>query len=484
MVFSSTVFLFLFLPVVLGVYFLIPGIALRNLFLLVASLFFYAWGELQFTLIMVGSIALNYCFGLVIEKYHGQRLAKLVLIGAIALNLGVLVYFKYANFLAENLNPLLGNFNVSPIALGKIHLPAGISFFTFHAVSYLVDIQRRTCQAQKSPVKLAVYFDFFPQLIAGPIIRYHDIEAQLSQRTVTLEKFVSGIQRFVIGLGKKMLIANTLGAPADQIFAIPNDQLTPGLAWLGVISYTLQIYFDFSGYSDMAIGLGRMFGFEFLENFNYPYISRSIREFWRRWHISLSNWFRDYLYIPLGGNRGTPFQEYRNLVIVFFLCGLWHGASWNFIIWGLFHGLFLVLERQSFMRWLDLAWAPIRHAYALSIVIIGWVFFRAVTLEQAIAFLQAMVGIAGGNGIEYHPGLYLHTEQILTLMVGCVASVPVLVAVQTWIQKRLDKAEGSSAIALDSSFRLLGLGGLSAIFLVSAMKMASSTYNPFIYFRF
>lgn len=346
MVFSSTAFLFLFLPIVLVLHFVLRGVRFRNVLLLLASLLFYAWSEQGIVLLLIASIVLNYSFGLGIDRCKDSAQARTLLIAAIAMNLAVLAYFKYTSFLIGNLNWLLAQFHWSEIKAPKIHLPAGISFFTFHAISYIVDIYRRSASAQRNPIKLALYFDFFPQLIAGPIVRYHDIESQLDRRSITLDDVSIGIQRFVIGLAKKMLVANTLAQPADEIFAIAMPQLTPGVAWLGIVCYTLQIYFDFSGYSDMAIGLARVFGFRFLENFNYPYVARSIREFWRRWHISLSNWFRDYLYIPLGGNRCSPRRQYFNLLVVFSLCGLWHGASLNFLIWGLFHGAFLVLERR------------------------------------------------------------------------------------------------------------------------------------------
>jgi len=484
MVFSSITFLFLFLPLVLGIYFLLPGIRLRNLFLLIASLLFYAWGEKAFALIMVISITINYLFGIGLNRYRDKGTQKFLLILGIALNLGLLAAFKYTSFFVDNLNVVLASFSLQPIILQKIHLPSGISFFTLQALSYVIDIYRDTSLVQKSFGKLALFISLFPQLIAGPIIRYHDVEDQLSQRSTTSEDLVEGIRRFTLGLGKKVLIANTIAEPVDKIFAIPPESFTPGLAWLGVVGYTLQIYFDFSGYSDMAIGLGRMFGFHFLENFNYPYISKSIREFWRRWHISLSNWLRDYLYIPLGGNRCSPIRNYFNLIVVFLICGLWHGASWNFVIWGLFHGTFLILERLPVMQWLEGTWAPLRLGYTLLVVMVGWVFFRTTDLHSATTVFWAMVGYAPGDGLEYNTSLYLNLEVILVLILGSVAATPIF--------PRILKAQ--KAIAIQASKRgiklitplwlLLGTAYFTFIFVASASRIAAGTYNPFIYFRF
>ncbi|MBW4576923.1 MAG: hypothetical protein KME08_16745 [Aphanothece sp. CMT-3BRIN-NPC111] len=405
---------------------------------------------------------------------------------AAILNIGLLAYFKYTNFFIKNLNIfLLKTIGHFPFELDKIHLPLGISFFTFHALSYVIDISRNKANAQKDIGKLILYFTFFPQLVAGPIIRYHDVETQLTNRTITIDDFAEGVRRFILGLGKKALIANALAEPADQIFAIPGSQLTPGLSWLGIICYTLQIYFDFSGYSDMAIGLGRMFGFHFLENFNYPYISQSIQEFWRRWHISLSNWFKDYLYIPLGGNRCSPLRTYINLTIVFFLCGLWHGASWNFIFWGLFHGMFIVFERIGLLKVFTKAkWLAIRHFYAIIIIMMSWVFFRATTLSYALSFLKAMTGFAQGTGLEYHASLYLNLEIMLALLVGIVASTPVLSKLSRFYKQQAFNCPKRMAAMIDGIFLSLSNLALAVIFLMAVIKLAAGTYNPFIYFQF
>lgn len=459
MLFSSPIFLFLFLPFVLTLYFLVPK-HFRNLFLVAASLVFYYWGEKRYILIMVVSFFANYLFALVL----GRR--KFILVVAVAVNLGLLIFFKYTNFLVANLLRVLGT-DATFFYVPPIHLPLGISFFTFHALSYLFDIYRGQAPAPKSLVDTALYISFFPQLIAGPIIRYRDVAGQLIKRVITLDKFSYGIERFVLGLGKKVLIANVVGAVADQIFALPPNQLTWSVAWLGIICYTLQIYFDFSGYSDMAIGLARLFGFEFLENFNFPYISSSITEFWRRWHISLSNWFRDYLYIPLGGNRLGNVRTYANLLVVFFLCGLWHGASWSFVVWGLWHGLFLVVERLLKNLGVTITGA-LGHGYALLIIIIGWVFFRSPTLVGAVSYLQAMFNFGTVNKLSGFLS-YLNSEVLLVLGIAILFSAPI------------------SRLRITFTPRLLApayIAALSLIFFLSVMSLANGTYNPFIYFRF
>lgn len=483
MVFSSIIFLFLFLPAVLLIYFP-AGKRFRNLFLLFASLFFYAWGETFYVVIMIASILANYVFGLLITQFRNSPKAKLIIGVAACANIGLLVVFKYTNFLVDNFNQLFSAVLTTPIQVDPVHLPIGISFFTFQAMTYVVDVYRNEAPAQKNPVNIGLYIALFPQLIAGPIVRYNSIAKQIISRVVTLEDFSEGVRRFIFGLGKKVLIANSVAVAADSIFAIPSEQMTFSLAWMGALCYTLQIYFDFSGYSDMAIGLGRMFGFTFPENFNYPYISTSIREFWRRWHISLSTWFRDYLYIPLGGSQRGALRTYANLITVFFLCGLWHGASWNFVIWGLLHGLFIVLERIGMEKLIHRIWKPFRHVYSLLVIITCWVFFRAETLPQAISFLGAMFGFATGDGIIQHTGLYLDNEIILTLIAGTFFSIPVF----PWVQKQwgtLSTTETKNIFCRPESVSAAtSLLTLVLIFLASVMSLASGAYNPFIYFRF
>ena len=487
MVFSSPIFLFAYLPVVLSLYFLIP-FRLRNGFLLLASLFFYAWGDAAFALCLVLSIVGNYAFGVLIERAALQgrpRASRRTVTAAIGFNLAMLIGFKYANFLVNNLSACLGAFGLPPLHLAPIHLPIGISFFAFQAMSYVIDVYRGDVHATRSLVDFGMYKSFFPQLIAGPIVRYRDVAAQIVERRTTSQDFIAGMRRFIIGLGKKVLIANSVAGVADHVFGLKAADLTAGLSWLGAGCYAIQIYFDFSGYSDMAIGMGRMFGFRFLENFNYPYGSRSIREFWRRWHISLSTWFRDYLYIPLGGNRGRPLRVYANLIVVFFLCGLWHGASWTFVVWGLWHGLFLVLERLGFGRQIERMPAPFQHAYALVAVLIGWVFFRAESLPYAVGFVKAMFGFGSGNPSVYYPALFVDRVAQLALLCGLLFSVPAGPAldraITAWLCRR--GARPRSA-AWEVGRGMAQAAALALIFVASAMELAVGTYNPFIYFRF
>jgi alginate O-acetyltransferase complex protein AlgI len=482
MVFSSPIFLFLFLPVVLlGL--AVPGLRRRNLWLLIFSILFYAWGEVLFVFLMLGSTLVNYFLGHWVEKETDAARRKWAAGVAIALNIGTLAFFKYANFAVENLNALLATAGLRPLPFGHVPLPIGISFFTFHALSYVIDIYRRTWPAAKNPGGVALYIFFFPQLIAGPILRWNAIAPQIAQRVATAEKFAEGIRRFIIGLAKKVIIANTVAFPADQIFGLPTRELSPALAWLGTLCYTLQIYFDFSGYSDMAVGLGKMFGFEFMENFNYPYISQSIKDFWRRWHISLSSWFRDYLYIPLGGNRCSEKRGYLNLLIVFFLCGLWHGASWTFVIWGLYHGLFLVLERLRFGQAQESLWRPLRHVYTLLVVMVGWVLFRAGTFAQAVAILKSMAGI-GATAATHPIQRYLTNQVACAIVLGVIFSMPLLPALKTFASR--------TSPLFSEDFRALArtTGGLVesvcliSLLILSATWLAGGTYNPFIYFKF
>jgi alginate O-acetyltransferase complex protein AlgI len=477
MVFSSEVFLFGFLPAVLALYLLAPGARLKNVVLVLASMFFYAWGEGRFVALVAGEALVNYGFGLALTRLPGggTRERKLVLAAAVTFDLAVLVWFKYAGFLAENAAFLTGG-RVDPAGvMAHVYLPLGISFFTFHAISYVVDVYRHTSEARRNPLEVVLYFMFFPQLIAGPIIRYKDIAAQLSRRVVTVDGFAYGARRFIVGLGKKVLIANTLGACVDHVFATAPGDVSRPLAWFALAAYTLQIYFDFSGYSDMAIGMARMFGFTFLENFDFPYVSRSIQEFWRRWHISLSRWFRDYLYIPLGGNRVAPWRVYANLLIVFFLVGLWHGAKWTFVVWGLIHGTFLILERVGAVRRIT-ATPVVRHVYVLAVVMFAWVFFRADSFAYALGFLKALA-VQGPSPLLGFRGAVDH-EMLIAFALGCVLATP-------FIARRVE-----AALHEPGMWPRIVLGaaavpaGLALIFVVSAAKLAAGTYNPFIYFRF
>lgn len=463
----------MFLPIVLGIYFILKGTLARNLLLLASSLLFYAWGEQQFA-VMLSCVFVNYVSALLIDRTQDKGRARILLAACVAVNLGALAWYKYAGFAITNLDVLLEKLSLKALTVPEVILPLGISFYIFHSISYVVDVYRKVATAQKDPIKLGLYISFFPQLIAGPIVRYHEISDQLSKRVCSAEKFSWGVRRFVVGLSKKMLIANSLAVPTDLIFAIPVEQLTWQTAWLGAICYTFQIYFDFSGYSDMAIGLAAIFGFRFPENFNYPYIARSIREFWQRWHMSLSNWFRDYLYIPLGGNRHGTARTCVNLATVFFLCGLWHGASFNFIIWGLYHGAFLGLERVLSPRIKFTIPRPVKHFYALLVVMIGWVFFRAETLPQALGFLRAMFGNAPGDGVYYNYALYLDTQLAFFLVVAAIASMPVRKLAISILQN-----------IPQATVRLAARGAyVATLFTLSLAEIAAGTYNPFIYFRF
>lgn len=476
MVFSSTIFLFLFLPLTIAGYFICSSIFLRNIFLLIASLIFYSWGEAGYVVVLLCTILVNYLFGLKIAQHDGTK-RMIYLTIAVTSNLLILSHFKYANFLFDNFNSLLCLVGAPTIEYDPIHLPIGISFFTFQAISYVVDVYRRVAPAQKRFLEVAVYISLFPQLIAGPIVRYGHIAAQITARKLTVNDAATGIRRFVMGLAKKMLIANVLGEVADQIFTTSTSEIAMAVAWFGVLCYALQIYFDFSGYSDMAIGLGRIFGFHFLENFNYPYISQSLREFWRRWHISLSNWFRDYVYIPLGGNRKSLARTYTNMVVVFFLCGLWHGASWTFVIWGLFHGSFLVLERLGLSNLMNRLPAIARHIYLVIIVLISWVFFRSETLEHALTYLGVMFGTSNANGLAASLSFYTNNKVLFGLTFGLVLSTPIF----QWVKTAFGKSNNliiANIILFSANFFVIGL------MILSIIAVAGDTYNPFIYFRF
>ncbi len=477
MVFSSNVFLFLFLPLALLIYFA-PFNRFKNLTLIFFSVIFYAYGEGSYVILMFFSALMNYFFGIFIENEKLISKKRLCTI-AIIVNLGILIFYKYCNFITDSLNSAFDGIFLSSIALSEIHLPLGISFYTFHSLSYIIDVYRGKNKAQEKPSALLLYIIMFPQLIAGPIIRYNSIADQLTNRSVNFEKFSRGIQRFIVGLAKKMLIANPLGYVADRcisdvLSATPSPDIVSALAWIGILCYTLQIYYDFSGYSDMAIGLGKVFGFDFPENFAHPYISRSVREFWRRWHITLSTWFRDYLYIPLGGNRISPFRTSMNLLIVFILCGLWHGASWNFVIWGLFHGCFLALERSYFGKFLEKLWKPLQHAYLLLVVVVAWVFFRMDTLAHSLTYIDKMfsLGDIASFGRIYH--FFIGNDAILAFIFGIFFAIPSTALVSSL--KRHISYEPVVTIVTAASY--------SAIFLLSLIYVASGTFNPFIYFRF
>jgi len=490
MLFTSTVFLFLFLPLALLLHYVLPE-RFRNAFLLLASLFFYAWGEVFYAVIILVSIGINYTMARAMAAYPPGGRKRALLLTTIGLNLALLGWFKYANFMVDNINVVLRIFDGPVIHLEPVHLPIGISFFTFQALSYVVDAYFGRVAVQKRMVDLALYIALFPQLIAGPIVRYRDIAAEIAARHVDLSRFAYGVRRFIIGMGKKMILANPVGELADTVFALSPGEWTTPLTWLGIACYTLQIYFDFSGYSDMAIGLGRMLGFTFKENFNYPYAAASIREFWQRWHISLSSWFRDYLYIPLGGSHLSPRRTIVNLWVVFLLCGLWHGPSWNFVIWGGLHGCFLSLERTEFDRIRRWLWWPLRHIYVLLVVMVAWVFFRLETLPEALSFIGIMVGVGEGSAPPQLTIDLFPFEHRLVFMVAILACV-------SWrsVGKRMadlyfrNQARFMSTMTirlqpwLTTGLHVLNVAALMSILILSIMHIAVGTYNPFIYFRF
>lgn len=484
MLFSSPVFLFLFLPLTMLFTFLVPR-QLKNYILLAASLIFYAWGGVYYMFLMLISVLINYFFGLKVDKYaDNKKLRSKYLFWGVFLNLLMLGIFKYTNFIIHSFNDLLGFTGINPIPQTSIQLPIGISFFTFQAMSYMIDVYRKDTLVQKKFSDLALYVSLFPQLIAGPIVRYHDIALQLENRTVTLDKFKSGIQRFIIGLARKVLIANTFAAIADDIFATPYQNLSIEAAWLGIIAYSIQIYFDFSGYSDMAIGLGRMFGFEFLENFNFPYISKSIKEFWNRWHISLSTWFRDYLYIPLGGNKQGKYKTYRNLFIVFFITGLWHGASWNFVVWGLFHGGFLIIERMGFGKILEKLPKPLPNIYTLFIAIMAWVLFRCNNLSDSILYYKALFGLNDLTTNSINIKMFLNNETYIAFVFAILGSTTFFIS----LYKKMKAVTNtfSEKLRSDISFIYDVLQSTTLIILlfICSLYLLANTYNPFIYFRF
>ena len=474
MLFPSLVFLFAFLPLVLLLYYILPRNS-KNVLLLFSSIVFYAWGGVSYTLILICSILLNYLFVKQIEK-NLRHSKKWLSIGLIV-NVAIIFVFKYLDFFILNINELgfLFDNSFDRIPSANIILPVGISFFTFQQMSLLWDVYRNPVGKKIKFLDTALYISFFPQLIAGPIVRYNDIIAQIQSRKETVKLFNSGVQRFIFGLFKKVIIANTCAGIADSIIDNNFHDISSPVAWLGIIAYAFQIYFDFSGYSDMAIGLGRMFGFHILENFNFPYISKSIKEFWRRWHISLSTWFRDYVYIPIGGNRKGTTRTYVNLFIVFLLTGFWHGATWSFIFWGIFHGVFLIIERLGFDKILNRVPKIIRWCYAMLVVLVGWVFFRVEQISEAFCYVSRMFN--GGFTSEVSIYEYLTRENIIILILALVVSTPLLKKIGV---KLIRFSNGRFRIP----YTVMATIVLMAMFAYSVMYINSGSYNPFIYFRF
>jgi alginate O-acetyltransferase complex protein AlgI len=493
MIFSTPPFLFLFLPLVLLAGFLLRPKA-QNLFLLMASLVFYAWGEGGFVLLLLGSASCNHFFGLGIEKAVSAKKKKTVLLAALGFNLSLLIVFKYARFILANLEPLLRAAGLPVVPGPAWHQPLGISFFTFMAIAYLVEVYNNAIPAERNFLHTALFISFFPTVLAGPINRYSRLRQRLTERETTPEALEAGVRRFIIGLGKKVLLADTLARAVDPIFAIPGAGLTASLAWLGAFCYLLQIYLDFSGYTDMAIGLGRMFGFDFMENFNFPYLSKSINDFWTRWHISLSTWLRDFLFLPLAyaisrrirtdrllGIRADFWSYYPAMLLTMLLCGLWHGAAWTFVAWGLYHGAFIMLERSALKKFLRRLGQPLQTAYALLVVTMGWVLFRSPDFSSAVSFWRSMFGFGRGDGKEFYPALYLNPKLVFFMVIGAMVAFKAF----PWQWDRPPiKGMGTSRPWLRTSCRALAIVFLVGVLLACAMAMAVATYNPFIYFRF
>ena len=466
MLFSSVSFLFMFLPLVCAAYLLVRR-ELKNDVLLLASILFYAWGEPRYLAVMLTTILINYAGAVLIDKYRSR--GKLILALSVVADLSFLFYFKYFNFVLTNVNSLF-HAGFEPL---NVVMPIGISFYTFQAMSYLVDVYRGETPVQKSVYKLALYVSLFPQLIAGPIVKYRDVADQIDGREESFDKVAYGAKRFTVGLAKKMLIANTLGAVADKIFEQPINQFSVSTAWIGALAYAFQLYYDFSGYSDMAIGLGSIFGFKFLENFNYPYISKSITEFWRRWHISLSTWFKEYLYIPLGGNRVSKRRNLFNLFVVFLATGVWHGAAWNFVVWGLWHGLFIIIEKATGFAKKEggRAFTAMKHVYTILVFLFGWVLFRADNVNYGLKYIRRMLGLYRRDNITFDTAYYVDGKVLLIFAAAFVCAMPVFKNMLAVPPER-------------KALRCLVNAGVLVLLLLSLSSVAASTYNPFIYFRF
>ncbi len=496
MIFSTPAFLFLFLPPVLLMSLFLKSKA-QNVFLLLASLIFYAWGEGWGVALLLASSVLNYGCGLAIDKMHSPGMRKITLAAGLGSNLALLVVFKYAGFIMANLGALLQAFGVTMATRIAWHQPLGISFFSFMAMAYLVEVYNRAIPTERNFLHTALYISFFPTVLAGPINRYSRLRQQMAERKITLELFSLGVRRFIIGLGKKVLLADTLARISDPIFAIPTSGLTASVAWLGAGGYMLQIFLDFSGYTDMAIGLGRMFGFSLMENFNFPYLSRSITDFWARWHISLSSWLRDFVFLPAAyaisrrirsdrwlGIRTNSWCYYPAMLLTMLLCGLWHGAAWTFIAWGAYHGIFIMLERLSLKKRLKRLWPPLQTVYALLVVNFGWVLFRSRDFRQAAGFWRSMLGLGRGDGREYYPALFLDRETFFVVAVSCFVAAAGGLALKKWASRLQKKTAGEYCPWLAGAGHWLITALLVGLLLACAMRLAMATYNPFIYFRF
>lgn len=470
MIFSSLFFICIFLPVTLILYYVVPRKA-KNLVLLIMSLVFYAWGEPVYVLLMMFSIVYNYFAARSIGYYRASKnrtMRTVTFIFCLIVNLGLLCFFKYYGFVIENINSLFG----LAIPIRDLALPIGISFYTFQTLSYVIDVYKGNVKVQKNIINFGAYISMFPQLIAGPIVRYADIETQLKDRVISFEKFAEGTAWFIIGLAKKVLLANNIGMLYDAVFASPAPERAVLTTWLGVIAFTFQIYFDFSGYSDMAVGLGKMLGFEFVQNFNYPYISKSATEFWRRWHISLGTWFREYVYIPLGGNRCSTPRHILNLLIVWILTGFWHGAAWCFVLWGLYYGILLILEKYIYGKALQKAGPVVGHIYTIIVFILGWLIFCSPSVSELGASFASMFGILGTPFLDAATLYFLRTNAVL-LIVCILCSTPLVMKLFTLVASRKGVF-----------FKIVATLCYTAVFIGSIAYLVNATYNPFLYFRF
>lgn len=484
MLFSSPVFLYLFLPLTLLLTALAPK-KIKNYILLIASLIFYAWGGVYFMLLMLFSVFINYYFGIKVDKNKdNHKIRKNYLIIGVVINLLLLGVFKYTNFIVASINDLLTLFNITQLPQTHIKLPIGISFFTFQAMSYLIDVYRNDTNVQKKFSDLALYVSLFPQLIAGPIVRYHDVALQLDNRTVTIEKFKYGVQRFIMGLARKVILANSFATIATDIMSAPTQSLDMVAIWFGLAAYTLQIYYDFSGYSEMAIGLGKMFGFDFLENFNFPYLSKSFKEFWTRWHISLSTWIRDYIFFPLGGSKGSSIKTYRNLIIIFFITGLWHGSSWNMVVWGFYHGFFMVIERLFLGKLLDRIPKIFGHLYFMIAFILSWPLFLANSLVESVEYYKAMLGFNHFASNYINISTYLTIDNIILFIVAILGCTEFYLRIGKKIKILYLSFSNRNQLIANYAFEISSVIFLVALLILSTILLLTNTYNPFIYFRF
>ena len=484
MLFSSPVFLYLFLPLTLLLTALAPK-KIKNYILLIASLIFYAWGGVYFMVLMLFSVFINYFFGIRVDSNKDNpKLRKNYLIIGVIINLLLLGVFKYTNFLVASINDLLSLLNIAQLPQTDIKLPIGISFFTFQAMSYLIDVYRNDTNVQRKFSDLALYVSLFPQLIAGPIVRYHDVALQLENRTVTAEKFKIGVQRFVMGLARKVILANTFAGIATDIMSAPTESLDMIAIWFGLAAYTLQIYYDFSGYSEMAIGLGKMFGFDFLENFNFPYLSKSFKEFWTRWHISLSTWIRDYIFFPLGGSKGSNIKTYRNLIIIFFITGLWHGSSWNMVVWGFYHGFFMVIERLFLGKFLEKIPKIFGHIYFMLAFILSWPLFLANSLNESAEYYKAMLGFNHIASNYINISTYLTVDNIILFILAILGCTTFYINIFEKIKLYYFKQSAKVKLLYSYTFEISSALFLVILLILSTVLLLTNTYNPFIYFRF